>query len=166
MSPQRDTGVLSHCVCQVLIKSNAKYRLNRSNVTNNFHPIWTTRWAMKTYIYSANFLLDLVHLSAVKSLGYVTISFWKSGFSPLSGGNLVFLCMFWPDRATRVSNVTLCRERLERGRGITSGRSHLRITHATGRKRNCFTSWLSGIVPRKTAKAIWANEMKKLSEVE
>lgn len=46
-------------------------------------------------------------------------SFWWSGSSPLSSGNLVLLCMFWTDQATRVLNVTLWGERLERGKAMT-----------------------------------------------
>lgn len=43
----------------------------------------------------------------ILSLRFVTICFWKSGFTLSSSGNLVFPRMFWPDCATRGENVTV-----------------------------------------------------------
>lgn len=63
VSPRWDTGVLSHRVCQVLIKSDAKQRTNSSDVTNHIHHIWRTWWPMITHSFKK---LDFMHLSAIK----------------------------------------------------------------------------------------------------
>lgn len=62
---------------------------------------------LKTNIWLADFLPNLVHSSAIKIFCFVTISLRKSGFTPLRSGNLVSLCMTLPNCTTRVSNVTL-----------------------------------------------------------
>lgn len=124
VSPQWDTGMLSHCIHQVLTKSNEKAAVKQVQC-NEPHPshlknlmksndnIWT--------------VIDFVHLSAIKHRFCHDLFLEKWLFLSPSSGNLVFLCMFWPGRATRVSIVTLRRERegLERPRTMTWARSLL-----------------------------------------
>lgn len=140
MSPQWDTGMLSHCLCQA-VKSNAKLRPNRSNVACYTHHIWQVTI---TYVWSANVLLHLVHWSSIRVFWVcVMISFWKSVFFSFKRWN------------TCVSLHVLTRQRVsdltERGRAMTWAHSLLpktktlattHIMHATGGKRNDFTSWL------------------------
>lgn len=123
MSPQWDTGVLSHCGCQVLIKSNAKPQPNGSDVTNRIHHIWRTWWETIMFIWPANVLLDLVQYPAIRASvwswfrsGNVAALLWAAETSCLSA------CV---DRGALHECETLWREELERGRAMTRARSLL-----------------------------------------
>lgn len=127
-------------------------------------------------------------LSDIKSIYFVMISLWKSGFhtswhilqKPLcnnilllklpflteeagkaarfrrqwagtlndsillsSSGNLAFLCVFWPDHATRVEHVILRTVGLDRGRVVTHARSLQKQNKKTLRHSHYTEKWFS-----------------------
>lgn len=55
------------CLVTTFVRSSSSpTHSHRSNETNHIHHIWRTWWLMRTHMSSANFMLNFVHLSAIK----------------------------------------------------------------------------------------------------
>lgn len=78
---------------------------------------YTVNTVSKSLNYSIHYRMVVEKQLHLVSSGLVALN--DSNILFLSGGNLVFFCMFWPHCTARVSNVTLCRQGLERGRAMT-----------------------------------------------
>lgn len=109
------------CLVTAFVRSNTKPHPNRSNVSNHIKNLKRTENIHLIGKFSASFSAFI----CLRGLCFAKICFWKSGFTPFGSGDLVFLCMIWPDCATQVSNVTLWRGRLERRRAMTWAHSLL-----------------------------------------
>lgn len=105
------------CLVTAFVRSSrTQPHPNRSSVSNHIKNLKRTKNIHLIGTFSVSFCAFICLLG----LRFAKICFWKSGFTPFCSGNLVFLSMIWPDCATRVWNVTLWRERLERRRAAVS----------------------------------------------